>query len=188
MSYQTRATRQPLTVFVSYDRTKDQLYRNYFDSLFADNKDIAILNSVQIGEMGENSKPEALRQKIRDEYLLDSTVTVVLVGADTWSYKHVDWEIGSSLRDARYNSRSGLLGIVLPSYPRLENDRYDPHTLPPRLNANIRDGYAQLHNWAYDAAAVSQWIQEADERRDKIVPDNTFPSFTNNLSGSKWHE
>ncbi len=186
MSYQNRANSQPLKVFISYDRAKDQLYRNYFDSLFADSKDIAILNSVQLGEIGESLKTEALRQKLRDDYLQDSTVIVVLVGADTWAYKTVDWEIGAGLRDARYNPRSGLLGIVLPTYPRLENDRYDPHTLPPRLNANIKSGYAQLHNWVYDAAAVRQWIQEAQEIRDKIVPDNTFPHFTANLSGKKW--
>jgi hypothetical protein len=68
----------------------------------------------------------------------------------------------------------------------LENDRYDPKTLPPRLNANLKSGYAQLHNWVYDAAAVRQWIEEAQETAKKIVPDNTYPSFTNNLSGSKW--
>jgi len=185
MSYQNSANSQPLKVFVSYDRTKDQLYRNYCDSLFADSKDITIVNSAQIGEMGD-LKTEVLRQKIRDEYLMDSTVTVVLVGADTWAYKTIDWEIGASLRDARHNGRSGLLGIVLPSYRRLENDRYDPKTLPPRLNANLKSGYAQLHNWAYDAAAVRQWIQEADETRNKIVPDNTYPHFTANLSGKKW--
>jgi hypothetical protein len=186
MSYQTRATNQPLKVFVCYDRAKDQLYRKHFDSLFEGSKDIAVVNSSQIAEIDPNMKTEALREKIRSGYLQDSTVTVVLVGADTWAYKTVDWEIGASLRDARSNPRSGLLGIVLPSYRRLENDRYDPKTLPPRLNANLKSGYAQLHNWAYDAAAVSQWIREANETRTKIVPDNTYPSFTNNISGSKW--
>ena len=186
MFYQSNTTNQPLKVFVSYDRTKDQLYRNYFDSLFEGAKDIVVMNSTQIAEVDESLKTEALRQKIRDDYVTDSTVTVVLVGADTWAYKTVDWEIGASLRDARNNSHSGLLGIVLPTYPRLENDRYDPHTLPPRLNANIKSGYAQLHNWAYDAAVVRQWIQEAQETRGKIVPDNTYPHFTANLSGKKW--
>ena len=185
MLYQSKPAYQPLKVFVTYDHGKDQLYRNYFDSLFAGSKDIVVMPSAQISEPGD-LKTEALREKIREDYLKDSTVTVVLIGTDTWAYKHVDWEIGASLRDARSGPRSGLLGIVLPTYPRLENDRYDPHTLPPRLNSNLKNGYATLHNWAYDAAAVTQWIKDADETRQKIVPDNTYPHFTANLSGRKW--
>jgi hypothetical protein len=175
----------PIKVFVSYDRVKDQMYRKYFDDLFTGSKDIVVMPSVPIAEIGE-IKTEALREKIREDALTDSTVTVVLIGADTWAYKHVDWEISASLRDARNYGRSGLLGIVLPTYPRLENDRYDPHTLPPRLNANLKGGYATLNNWVYDAAIVAQWIKEADETRQKMVPDNTYPAFTENLKGSKW--
>ena len=66
-------------------------------------------------------------------YLKDSTVTVVLIGEETWKRKHVDWEIGSSLRQTQNNSRSGLLGIILPTYPRESVKKYNPYTIPPRL-------------------------------------------------------
>ena len=33
-----------------------------------------------------------MRQKIRDEYIRDATVAIVLIGPRTWQRKHVDWE------------------------------------------------------------------------------------------------
>lgn len=188
MSDETIKTGEPLKVYVSYDRAKDHLYKSYFDSLMEGSGNIKLLPSVPIVDVDESLKVDAFRQKIRSGYLLDSTVTIVLVGVDTWKLKNVDWEIGAGIPDSRNHARSGLLGIILPTYPRLENDRYDPHTLPPRLNANVRCGFARLHNWAYDASAVLQWIKEAYENRDNVIADNTYPHFVTNLSGSKWHD
>ncbi len=86
---------------------------------------------------GTKFSTERIRQSIRDKYLRNSTVTVVLVGANTWQQKSVDWEISSSLRQTEYNTRSGLLGILLPTYPNPPGKHYDPHTVPPRLYDNI---------------------------------------------------
>ena len=93
-------------VFVSYHHANDQEYRNLFEGLFSFIHNIIVSKSVQIGDIDPNLKVDTIRQKIRDEYLRDSTVTVVLVGAETWKRKHVDWEIGASIRC------SGLLGIL----------------------------------------------------------------------------
>ena len=147
-----------------------------------------ISKSVQIGDIDPNLKTETLRQKIRDEYLRDSTVTVVLVGAETWQRKHVDWEIGSSIRNTQYNPRSGLLGIILPSYPRLNPRNYDPYTIPPRLYDNIKCDFAKIYNWSEDASAIQNWIHETFETRNRVNPDNSFPSFVNNRSTSRWQE
>jgi hypothetical protein len=175
-------------VFVSYHHTNDQYYRNRFEQLFTNVYDIMISMSVQIGDIGYDLKTETIRQKIRDEYLRDSTVTVVLVGAETWKRKHVDWEIGASIRNTQYNPRSGLMGIVLPTYPRIDQTKYDPYTIPPRLYDNIKCGFAQIYNWTEDFAIVQKWINEAFERRNIVNPDNSFPSFANNRSGERWQE
>lgn len=98
-------------VFVSYHHDNDQYYRNEFEKLFVNHYDIMVSKSVQIGDIDSNLNTETIRQKIRDEYLRDSTVTVVLIGTQTWQRKHVDWEIASSIRDTKLNPRSGLLGI-----------------------------------------------------------------------------
>ena len=142
--------------------------------------------SVQIGDIDPNLKTETLRQKIRDEYLRDSTVTVVLIGAETWKRKHVDWEIGASIRQTEYSPRSGLIGIILPAYPRLDQTKYDPYTIPPRLYDNIKCRFAEIYNWSEDLTDVQKWIHEAFERRNSVNPNNSFPLFTNNRSGDRW--
>jgi hypothetical protein len=147
-----------------------------------------ISKSVQIGDIDSNLPTERIRQKIRDEYLRDSTVTVVLIGSETWKRKHVDWEIGSSIRQTEYSSRSGLLGIVLPTYPRKDLTKYDPYTIPPRLYDNVKSNFAQIYNWNDNSFVVQKWIHDAFERRNKIIPDNSFPSFMNNRSGERWQK
>ena len=173
-------------VFVSYHHGNDQPYRNRFEHLFSDIHDIFVSKSVQIGDIDTNIKTDTIRQKIRDEYLRDSTVTVVLIGSQTWQRKHVDWEIGSSIRDTLYSSRSGLLGIILPTYPRQNKNEYNRYTIPPRLYDNIQCGFANIYNWNEDPNIVQKWIHEAFEKREKIIPDNSFPSFINNRSGERW--
>lgn len=159
-------------VFVSYHHANDQYYRDLFEELFADIYEIMISKSVQIGDIDENLSTDTIRQKIRDEYLQDSTVTVVLIGTETWKRKHVDWEIGSSIRHTEYNHRSGLLGILLPSYrcdygnlwetEFAENGGlYNPHNIPPRLYDNIQCGFAKIYNWSDDPKEVQDWIHEA---------------------------
>nr|VFK22835.1 MAG: MTH538 TIR-like domain (DUF1863) [Candidatus Kentron sp. LPFa]VFK35426.1 MAG: MTH538 TIR-like domain (DUF1863) [Candidatus Kentron sp. LPFa] len=169
-------------VFVSYHHLNDQGYRNLFEGLFADIHDIMVSKSVQIGNIDPSLQTETIRQKIRDDYLRDSTVTVVLVGAETWKRKHVDWEIGSSIRDTEYNPRSGLLGILLPTYPT----NYFPYTIPPRLYDNIQCGFAKIYGWSENPYEVQNWIHEAFQRRNEINPDNSRQSFANNRSGDRW--
>ena len=43
-----------------------------------------VSESVEIGDIDSNLNTETIREKIRDESLRDSTVTVVLSGAYTW--------------------------------------------------------------------------------------------------------
>ena len=189
MVYQYGKPIQPRhKVFVSFHHAKDQAYRDRFEYLFVYVNDVMVSKSVQIGDIDPNLKTETLRQKIRDEYLRDSTVTVVLIGAETWQRKHVDWEISASIRKTQSSSRSGLLGIILPNYLRFSNGSYDPYTIPPRLWKNIECKYAKMYGWSDDPQAVRSWIHEAFLRRQTTNPHNAFPLFVNNRSGSRWQE
>jgi len=103
-------------VFISHHHSNDQAYK---DALLAMNgegiKRIFIDGSVDTGDIDENLTDEQIRVKIRDEYLRDTTVTIVLVGIETKGRKHVDWEIHSSMFDGAVNKKSGILVVVLPS-------------------------------------------------------------------------
>ena len=180
-------------VFVSYYHDEDQHYRDWFERMFSDIYDIMESESIEIGDIDDTRlSTERIFQIIREDYLQDSTVTVVLVGAHTWQRKFVDWEIGSSIRQTKANSRSGLLGILLPTYPRPPDNpnNYFMHTIPPRLHDNIECEYAKIYNWNEYPGIVQSWLHDAFQRRrsTEILPDNSRDSFKNNRSGERWYE
>ena len=70
-------------VFVSYHRDNDQRDKDNFEQMFAYHLNILVSKSVQIGDIDDNLTDERTWQLIRDEYIKDSTVTVVLIGAET---------------------------------------------------------------------------------------------------------
>lgn len=174
-------------VFASYHHANDQHYKDRFEWLFTRMNDTLVSRSVGMGDIDLNFKTDTIRQLIRDKHLRDSTVTVVLVGSQTWQRKHVDWEIGSSIRDTPFNPRSGLLGIILPTYRMVNATTFDPHTIPPRLYDNLKCGFAKLYPWTEDPEDVSAWIHDAFLRRNQYPrPDNSLPNFVNNRSGERW--
>ena len=130
-----------------------------------------------------NIKTATIRQKIRDDFIADATVTIVLVGPETYTRKHVDWEIGSSLRKTKKNPRCGLLAILLPNHPDYRKPRRD-FLIPPRLAANLKgqDPYAQIYNWPENnsLARIREWIHKAFQRRDGTPPNNGLKPFNNN--------
>ena len=176
--------------FVSYHHANDQAHKRRFDLLFGDRFDILERGSVELGEIDPNLQTETIRQKIRDEYLRDCSVTVVLVGVDTWRRKHVDWEIGATLRDTVHNPRGGLLGILLPTYQRAHASSlrvgrdgavaYVHDSIPKRLHDNVVCGYATLHRWSEEPEEVQGWIHAAYLRKSQILPDNSSPAFGRN--------
>jgi hypothetical protein len=178
-------------VFVSFHHANDQKYRDDFEHKFGDIHEIMVSRSVRDGDIDPSSTTDSIRNKIRDEYLRDSTVTVVLVGAQTWQRKHVDWEIGGSIRNTEYNSRSGLMGIMLPTHPDygryVKSKQYDQYKIPPRLHDNIQCGFATLHPWSGTPAEMQSWIHEAFLRRNRINPNNSYKNFSNNRSGDRWY-
>jgi len=102
-------------VFISYHHENDQWYKECLLEINEEH-DIFIDMSVDTGDIDDTGmSDESIRRKIRDEYLRDSTVTIVLVGTETKKRKHVDWEIYSSMYDGEKNKKSGILVICLPN-------------------------------------------------------------------------
>lgn len=101
-------------VFVSYHHRRDQEYKDLLVEWGAQYRSF-VDKSVDTGDISDKLSDERIRELIRNDYLRDSTVTVVLVGAETRRRKHVDWEIYSSMYDGTVNKKSGIVAISLPS-------------------------------------------------------------------------
>ena len=80
---------------------------------FGESNSMFVDRSVDTDDIPHEWTDEQIRRAIRDKYLRDSTVTIVLVGRETRRRKHVDWEIYSSMYDASVNKRSGIVVINL---------------------------------------------------------------------------
>ena len=171
-------------VFVSYHHEEDQDYKDRFVRMMSDHIED---KSVSTGEIIDQGLPvDEIRLRIRDEYISDATVTVVLIGRCTWQRKHVDWEISASLIDTCHNDRCGLLGIRIPTHTDFRNAECNPRLIPPRLayNCEGNDPFAVVHRWSgseNEVNRVRQWIDEASLRQTRQPdPDNSYPLFANN--------
>ena len=170
-------------VFVSFHHV-DQAYKDWFVQFMGEDM---VDQSVEDGDINDdNLATETIRQYIRDRFIRDATVTVVFIGSCTWQRKHIDWEMGSSLRATRLNSRCGLLGILLPGHPNHGQTTYNPRLVPPRLadNCNGNDAYAKIYDWVQNAETIRSWIHTAFERRSRTPPDNSRQQFRYNRSGN----
>lgn len=101
-------------VFISYHHDNDQWYKEELLKL-NEMHNIFIDYSVDTGDIDENLDDTRIREIIRDDYLKDSDITILLVGTDTKNRKYVDWELYSSMFDGTVNKKSGILVINLPS-------------------------------------------------------------------------
>ena len=98
-----------------------------------------------------------IKRRIREKYLTDSTVTIVLLGECTWARRFVDWEISSSLRNDPRNKRNGLLVMPLPSMKNIA-------TLPNRVRDNydasdLRRSYALYVSYPASTQALRNNIK-----------------------------
>ncbi len=171
-------------VFLSFHDELDWEYRRIFQQNLG--RDI-VDKSVNDGDIDPTLRVSTVRTYIRDRFIADATVTVVLVGRCTWQRKHVDWEIGSSLRHTPNNPRCGLLGILLPTHPDYRSRTFQGTLVPPRLadNAGFEGAFAKVYKWPqpWDSGMVRGWIHGAFERRRRATPDNARPQFSRNRSG-----
>jgi hypothetical protein len=131
--------------------------------------------------IGSDNTSYVMRQ-IRERYLTDSTVTIVLVGRCTWARRYVDWEIMSSLRDDAKNNRSGLMGITLPSAAKAGGKK-----TPARLNDNLPaekgdDSYARWWKYPISTSQLKRYIEDAYGARDgrAILVENGRERFSSN--------
>ena len=173
--------------FISYHDTDED--RDYKKRFLQKAKNVIIDKSVNTGDIIDSDlKVETIRQKIRDDYIRDATVTIVLIGPCTWQRKHVDWEIASSLSKTKRNSRCGVLGILLPTHPDFDRKTLNLRRIPQRLadNCGGENPYAIIYRWPKYRAErrLRHWVEQAFSRRNGTPPNNRLRRFGQNRSGS----
>ena len=193
--------------FISYYHFDDQWYKETLVR-WAKANDIFIDGSVDTGDIDDdNLTDEQIREIIRDEYLADTTVTIVLVGPNTKKRKHVDWEIYSSMFDGKKNKKSGIIVIMLPEtncsyvhaahgeqktvFPDIENwtslseQEYDYRYpfMPKRLLKNIKSGAKiSVTTWdRLDSDKFKMMIDDAYNDRASCKYDFSLPMMRKNL-------
>lgn len=146
--------------FISYHHADEEEVEQFIRT-FDHNQDILIARGIGASMPGDiiNSTNSAyIMSQIRARYLHDTTVTIVLIGRDTWGRKFVDWEIAASLRNTETSSASGLLAITLPSAANYSGKR-----LPDRLDDNVdgKDGYARWRKYPSNVELLAEFIEIA---------------------------
>lgn len=86
-------------VFISF-YNKDILWKDKLLALNESNN-IFIEGSVDRYEISDKLTDKQIREIIRDEYIRESSVTIVLASPQSLKRKHIDWEIGASMVDTK---------------------------------------------------------------------------------------
>ena len=149
-------------VFICYHKVDSQEV-NQFLRVFSGAYGTFLARGIGAGMAGDiinSTNTEYVMSRIRELYLGDSTVTIVMIGNCTWSRKYVDWELQASLRSGLTVTPNGVLGVKLPSYT---SGQY-----PERLNANLLSD-ARVIDWPRSAEDLRLDIEDAYSARTSRV-------------------
>lgn len=154
------ASRTRRKCFISYHHA-DEAEVERFIQTFDHDRDVLIARGIgasMSGDIINSTNEDYIKSQIRERYLRDTTVTIVLVGRETWGRKFVDWEVGASLRNTMTASASGLLAVTLPSAAD-----YSGKKLPARVedNVNGETGYAKWWKYPTSGAVLADLIETA---------------------------
>lgn len=161
-------------VFISYHHANDQWAKDELQS-WNEQEDLFIDMSVNSDDVDDSLPTETIRETIRDDYLRDSTVTIILVGTETWGRKHIDWETYSSMFDGTVNRKSGLLVVQLPST--------DPKHITAAHEIEKKSIYTEYTSW------ISISDREEYDRRYPYLSDRLKDNLMKSgakVSVTKW--
>ena len=150
-------------VFVSYHHGGDQAYYDAFSEAFHDTYDVIYDNSLERRVDSENV--DYVMRRIRENYITGSSCTIVLIGAETYRRKYVDWELKATL-----DKEHGLIGVSLPT--AATNSTNGNVLVPGRLYDNIQSGFALWLSWAKltsGAEQLERYVADAKARKASLI-------------------
>lgn len=163
--------------FISF-KTEDIAYKNYI----RDKMNIDMIDK-SLNEPINSFDDDYIMRKIREDYLSDSTVTIFLIGTQSsenlgsHEQRYIKKELQASLYNGQNNSKSGILGIVLPSmYDSVYQGSYNCSTCGSSHNyVGINDSTVIKefnHNYYIPAYGKCSWSE--DERYCVLVKWSDF--------------
>lgn len=195
-------------VFISYHHDLDQDKK---ETLLELNKVYDLFDdySVSDGEIDDNLSAEQIRIKIRDNFIRNAKVLILLCGQKTKNRKHIDWEINAAMFNTELNPRLGIVVINLPSitnsFVRASTDEEKELISPESrwMTLNTREEYVErypymperiIDNFVKDVPiSVVDWnriyqnplilkklVDNAFNRRKDISYDHSRPIRRNN--------
>lgn len=105
--------------FISF-KTEDVWYKEYIQNTLSIN-----MIDKSLDEAINSDDVDYVMEKIREDYLSDSNVTIHLIGINSAEslgmneQKYIIRELQASLYNGKANTRSGVLGVVLPDMMKL---------------------------------------------------------------------
>lgn len=159
-----------MKVFISYHR-EDNKYKEQLEKMLGE-IDIKYF-SVPTDYFFEGKNHEHIAQILRDEIKMCS-VTICIIGKETYSRPHVDHELYNTLKGG-ICKRKGLVGVMLEN--RGDNiNNIDYSSFPNRIQDNITEEipYVVLAQWASVRTKLQEVISKANRKRCKSFEiDNT---------------
>ena len=188
--------------FISFKK-EDESYKKAIQS-WADNNKVDMIDK-SLDEPINSTNEEYIMQKIRRDYLSDSTVTIFLIGnysAEDLGHeeqKYIKRELQASLYNGVGNSRSGILGVVLPQmYEKIYKGSYQcsrcggthnwvairDNTVIKEFSTNYYlnshgkcsytedDRYCVLVKWDEFKKTPNDYIEQAFNKRSQSIADD----------------
>jgi hypothetical protein len=153
--------------------TAIRFFYNSFSTAFHDTYEVIYDNSLS--RAIDSDKVDYVRRRIREDFIVGSSCTIVLVGKKTWGRKYVDWEI-----DATLAAQHGLIGVCLPTAEK--NTVTNKIIVPDRLFDNIQSGFALWLTWEQitsSAAGLERFIVEAKSRSATLINNSRDRRLSN---------
>lgn len=154
-----------MKVFISYHRA-DTKAREHIEDLLKDNDIPFYAVPKDVNFDGEN------HQYIKDTILqgmIDCDVLLCIVGKDTYTRPHVDWELHEALK-GNVNNRRGILSVMLENRRDSKNN-IDYATFPNRLEDN--EDYIAIEQYASLQDRLKDALDEAlDNSRNRYIQVN----------------
>lgn len=166
-----------MKVFISYHRA-DSHYEEIVEGILKENSInyYAVPKNASFDGLNHNHIKDIINTKMHD-----CDVLLCIVGEETYSRPHVDWELHEALK-GNVGVRTGLLAVMLETRGDNKNDiNYD--TFPNRIQDNedyaVYEQFASLHS-----RIVPALEQAIVNRKDRKLQVNNTRSLMILRSGS----